>query len=65
MIENEDPKAALDDLRMILAAKLTEESEQARRYRKLANDCDRRVEKLTTAIVEADAAIDTIRARRV
>lgn len=58
--DNEDPKAELENLRAILAARLTEETEQARRYRALATDRDARVEKLTSSLVEIDAGITAI-----
>jgi len=66
MIENnEDPKAELQALRALLVARLAEEVEQAKRFRQLARDRDARVTKLTANLVEIDAGIDAINARRV
>lgn len=61
---NEDPKTELVNMRAILAARLTEEAEQARRFRSLARDRDQRVTRLTAALVEIDAAVSTIDQRR-
>jgi len=61
---NEDPKTELLNMRNILAARLTEETEQARRFRSLARDRDQRITKLTAALVEIDAAVSTIDQRR-
>lgn len=64
MIDNEDPKVEMQTMRALLAARLSDVREQARRYRSLARDADDRVTMLTARLVEIDAAIDAINGRR-
>lgn len=64
MTMNSDPKRELQTFRQLLVARRDEEREQARRFRSLARERDERVDALNVSIVEADAAIDAINARR-
>lgn len=63
-MSNEDPKRELQTLRQLLVARRDEEREQARRFRSLARDRDDRVDNLNARIVEIDAAVEAIDARR-
>lgn len=64
MTRNEDPKVELENLRAILAARVAEETEQAKRFAQFARERSQRVAILTAKIVEIDAAIEAIDSRR-
>ncbi len=64
MNKNEDPKIELENLRAIIAARVAEETEQAKRFAQFARERSQRVESLTAKIVEIDAAVEAIDARR-
>lgn len=64
MTKNEDPKVELENLRAILAARVSEETEQAKRFAQFARERTQRVEILTAKIVEIDAATAAIDSRR-
>ena len=63
-MSNEDPKTELQALRALLVARKNEEQEQAKRFKQLGRDRDARVDELTGRLVEIDAAIEAINARR-
>lgn len=62
---NEDPKAELETLRAIIVARVAEETEQAKRFTQFARERRNRVDQLTARLVEIDAAVEAIDARRV
>ena len=64
MTKNEDPKLELENLRAILAARVDEETEQARRFAQFARERSQRVDILTAKIGEIDAAVEAIDVRR-
>ena len=64
MTENEDPKTELQNMRALLVARKDEQREQVRRFRGFINDHETRIETLTARLVEIDAAIEAINARR-